>query len=190
MGEVSRRRFIQVVGTSALIGGCVTPSLNDLVDVFIEDVGLPSPSDYPYALKLYEHSDNNLNDPEIMLGDPDFNHAEFLASRRDPLEFVVGFAREFPSHVLISGYWDDRLDVEGYAASAVSLAGLGDTRRFVSNSSRGEEGFAQSRPRDGFGFGGEVQIDTGPGSERYFKFKAYPQAGEIVIGIDYLKASG
>ncbi|MCA9485613.1 MAG: hypothetical protein KC506_02100, partial [Nanoarchaeota archaeon] len=100
----------------------------------------------------------------------------------------VGFARESPSHILITGYWDESLDVEGYAASPLVLAGSG-TRRFVENYSRGEEGYAQARPLDlDFNLGGSMQIDTGPGSERYFIFRARPQgSGQVIVGIDSLK---
>ena len=202
MKEISRRRFFEVAGGIVVplaVPGCgvlsgildFDPSdIQTYLDTYVIDLSLPSLGDEAHAQKLYVHSENNLNDPGKLLFAGDFDHARFRCSAENPLDIVVGFAREF-SRVGVNGYWNSRLNVAGYVVNPVSLAGIGEgTIRFVNDLSRGEEGYAVPRPLDDFGSGGSLQIDTGPGRSRYFRFIAYPESGEDEMGIDYMVLGG
>jgi len=188
---VTRRNFL-FSGIGAL-AGCspvgFVPSIpgaeivtDIIVDTYVDDVSLPSRGNSRYAVKLYEYSDNSLGDAENLLFEADGRWARFVCSMESPLEIVVGFEKEF-EQVWLKTYQNKGIRVEGAITSPIVLA-KSRSSRFAMDFSRGERGYSGPVSRDAFG--GETQIDVGPGPGRIFKFRAFPEVGEVEVGINYI----
>ncbi|MFH1290919.1 MAG: hypothetical protein ABIH92_05965, partial [Nanoarchaeota archaeon] len=159
--------------------------IDEVMDEYAYNASAPPRSDSEHPVEVYAFSDNRINRDQSFKVCSE-GYTEFRCSERNPLEFVVGFGKEF-SVVYVGNHHEKKLHVEAGVANPIVRAGFSlsnaEPKDFIFDANRTIEGYADPNPLCDFCFGGDVNVRTGYGSGRIFKFRAWPFDGEDVVGI-------